>query len=72
MYSQIVIVALSGYPPGVNILYCIVLYCMYQGSFFHENADALLSPPVLFCAVLCCAPARQCPCKVLPSYVTGR
>jgi hypothetical protein len=27
MYSQIVIVALSGYPPGVNKLYCIVLYC---------------------------------------------
>jgi len=26
MYSQIVIVALSGYPPGVNKLYCIVLY----------------------------------------------
>jgi hypothetical protein len=24
MYSQIVIVALSGYPPGVNKLYCIV------------------------------------------------
>ncbi len=26
MYSQIVIVALSVYPPGVNKLYCIVLY----------------------------------------------
>jgi hypothetical protein len=27
MYSQIAIAALSDYPPGVNKLYCVVLYC---------------------------------------------
>jgi hypothetical protein len=53
MYSQIVIVALSGYPPGVNKLYCIVLYnddshlssLLFKGGGFLFSKLPVLAPP---------------------------
>jgi hypothetical protein len=44
MYSQIVIVALSGYPPGVNKLYC--MYCivyMYLVTSLRETIKDVIS-----------------------------